>query len=421
MSTQALRIEVPRALRPLLQPARFKGAYGGRGGAKSHFFAGQIIARACGPEPIRVACIREVQNTIKDSVQQLLMDKIAAFGLEGNFSLVDNEIRGINGSRIIFRGMQHYNADNIKSLEGFDIAWVEEAQSLSRRSFDLLRPTIRKPGSELWFSWNPENETDPVDEFFRKERRENAICVEVNWRDNPWLSAEMKLEVEQDYANNPERADHIWGGEYNVLREGAYFADLMTQARRDGRIGPVPHDPAVQVNTFWDLGMNDQTTIWFHQEVGREHRFIDYYANNGEGFAHYAKVLKELPYAYGRHFLPHDAEAREQTSGKHRRVVIEELGVRPTVIVPRIKQIGDGIEMVRQKLPLCWFDSERCAEGIRALQQYCREFDEKLNTFKPRPLHDWASHGADSFRQFAQGYSPDEVLKLPEFRQRRVV
>ena len=184
MST--LRISVPRKLKPLLGPKRYKGAYGGRGGAKSHFFAEQVVLR-CLVRPTRVVCIREVQNSIKDSVRQLLIDKIEKLGVSTAFEVLESEIRGPNGSLIVFKGMQSYNAANIKSLEAYDIAWVEEAQTLSQHSLDLLRPTLRKEGSELWFSWNPRFKTDPVDAFFRKSPPEDAISVLVNWRDNPWF------------------------------------------------------------------------------------------------------------------------------------------------------------------------------------------------------------------------------------------
>jgi len=194
----ALTIDVPRAFAPLLKPSRYKGAYGGRGGAKSHFFAEQLILR-CFAKQTRAVCIREVQDTIKDSVRQLLVDKIQKLGLGAAFDCLEAEIRGKNGSLIIFRGMQSYNAENIKSLENFDIAWVEEAQTLSDKSLRLLRPTIRSEGSELWFSWNPRHDTDPVDAFFRGAKRHpDSISVSVNWNDNPWFPDVLRQEKNAD-------------------------------------------------------------------------------------------------------------------------------------------------------------------------------------------------------------------------------
>jgi phage terminase large subunit len=222
-----LKPDVPRAFVPLLKPARYKAAHGGRGGAKSHFFAEQLVLR-CFARETRAACIREVQNSLKESVRQLIIDKIQKFGLGGFFEVLEGEIRGANGSLIIFKGMQSYNAENIKSLEGFDIAWVEEAQSLSAHSLKMLRPTIRKEGSEIWFSWNPRHDTDAVDEFFRGAHRPaDAIVVEVNWDCNPWFPDVLKAEKDRDYAADPEMADHVWGGGYQIITEGAYYAKLL--------------------------------------------------------------------------------------------------------------------------------------------------------------------------------------------------
>ena len=230
----SIRVEVPRKLKPLLYPMRYKGAYGGRGGAKSHFFAEQVILKAFA-QTSRIVCIREVQNSIKDSVKQLLQDKIAKFKLEPFFDVLESEIRGPNGSQIVFKGMQSYNASNIKSLEGYDIAWVEEAQTLSQHSLDLLRPTLRKEGSELWFSWNPRHKTDPVDQFFRKSPPPEAVSVMVNWYDNPWFPDVLRKEMEHDFASDEDKAEHIWNGAYGSS-QGAILAKWVARAERDGRI-----------------------------------------------------------------------------------------------------------------------------------------------------------------------------------------
>ena len=165
MSKRSLEWRYPAKLEPLVHPARYKAAHGGRGGGKSHFFAELLVLTAYA-KPLRWVCIREVQNSIRESVRQLILDKIEKFGLGHHFEAIEHEIRGANGSRVIFRGMNNYNSDNIKSLEGYDGAWVEEAQTFSERSLRMLRPTIRKDGSELWFGWNPRHETDAVDGFF---------------------------------------------------------------------------------------------------------------------------------------------------------------------------------------------------------------------------------------------------------------
>jgi Phage terminase large subunit len=240
------KLEVARAFKPLCTHKRYKGAYGGRGSGKSHFFAEQLIAQ-CYSARRRCVCIREVQNSIAESVRQLLIDKIAKFDLGAFFTVLETEIRGKNGSLIVFKGMQAYNSENIKSLEGYDIAWVEEAQNLSETSLRLLRSTIRKAGSELWFSWNPRHETDAVDRFFRgREPRDDAVLVAVTWRDNPWFPDVLKSEKESDYANDPEKADHVWGGNYEIVRE-ALPLTLMGLDVKPIRVG-AQQGPAERIN-----------------------------------------------------------------------------------------------------------------------------------------------------------------------------
>ena len=223
MSTATLQLEVPRVFQPLLAPARYKGAHGGRGGAKSHFFAGLLILR-CLQAPIRAVCVREIQRSLEQSVKRLLEDKIQELGLGSLFRILNTHIETPGGGIIIFQGMQNHTSESIKSLEGYDIAWVEEAQSLSQRSLDLLRPTIRKAGSELWFSWNPRSARDPIDAFLRGENpHPGSVVVRASWRDNPWLPAELKAELEWDRQRDPGKYAHVWGGEYLQRTEAQVF------------------------------------------------------------------------------------------------------------------------------------------------------------------------------------------------------
>lgn len=236
MST--LRIEVPRAFKPLLKPARYKGAHGGRGSAKSHFFAGQVVKRAA-KEKVDVVCVREIQRTLAQSVKKLLEVKISQYGLSG-FDIQERQIVSPHGGVIIFEGMQNHNADSIKSLEGFDIAWVEEAQSLSQRSLDLLRPTLRKDGSELWFSWNPNLPTDPIDVLLRGESLPpGAVVVQANYRDNPWLPDVLKAELEYDQRRDPEKFAHVWLGEYQRNSESRVFRNWKVEEFPELRNGTV--------------------------------------------------------------------------------------------------------------------------------------------------------------------------------------
>lgn len=411
----AITVDVPRAFKPLLTPKRYKAAYGGRGGAKSHFFAEQLLIR-CYLKETRAVCIREVQKSLKDSVRQLLVDKIEKLGFGPYFEVLESEIRGVNGSLIIFVGMQNYNAENIKSLESFDIAWVEEAQSLSEKSLRLLRPTIRQDSSEIWFSWNPRFETDAVDQFFRGPTAPSpdmAAVVNVNWTDNPWFPEVLQKEKDADYSNTPEMAEHVWGGGYQIIGEGSYYGKLLSEAERDQRITVVPYDPVSLVTTAWDLGAEDATAIWFAQFVGLQVRVLDYYENTAQPLSHYASVLKSKSYAYGDHILPHDAahERLGKDTNDSLSRDLAKLGYRNRVLP--IDDIDPGIEKARQLLPKCWFDKGRCADGLKALRNYRREYDDDRLTFKPRPYHDWASHGADAFRYLAIGLNPPQPKQKP--------
>lgn len=395
-----LRIEVAEKFQPLLRPARYKGAYGGRGGAKSHFFAERLVAVSFA-QPTRAVCIREVQNSLRESVRQLIADKIKKFGLGGFFQVLDTEIRGDNGSLTIFKGMQSYSAESIKSLEGFDIAWVEEAQSLSHVSLRLLRPTIRKPGSELWFSWNPRHKRDAVDELLRGPvPPDDSVVVSVGWEDNPWFPEVLRSEMTQDYARDPEMADHVWGGNYEVVTEGAYYAKLLFEAEKTGRITSVPYDPGEPVYTAWDLGLDDSTAVWFAQIIGAEIRLIDYLETRNTALVEIAKTVKELPYVYAEHYMPHDVATREISTAKTRREQVEAIGLRPVRAGSKLP-VADGINAVRTMLPKCVFDAVKCQDGLEALQQYRTEKNEEKDVFGVKPLHDWSSHCADAFRELA--------------------
>jgi phage terminase large subunit len=430
-----LRLEVPRKLAPLLQPARYKGAHGGRGGAKSHFFAEKLIAR-CVREQTRWACIREVQNSIKDSVRQLLVDKIDKMGVGHLFEVLEAEIRCPHGGLIVFKGMQSYNAQTIKSLEGFDGAWVEEAQTLSAFSLRMLRPTIRKPGSEIWFSWNPRHDTDAVDEFLRGAKRPaNAIVVEVNWQDNPWLPQELRDEKDHDYASDPEMAEHVWGGGYERISEGAYYAKLLLDAEREGRIGAFPYRPGLKLRTAWDIGVDDYTAVWFIQDDGKLATVVDYYETSGDGAEEIVKACmpelipsageratgllnigREAPFAYSAHILPHDVQVREWGAGARTRFQsLTALGVKP-IIVGAQQGPAERIAASRKLLPITRFNNtQRVQTGIKRLRSYRRKWNDAMQSFTT-PLHDEASHGADAFGEYAvnSGIYPAPIVEKPK-------
>jgi phage terminase large subunit len=398
-----LRPSVPRKLVPLLQPKRYKGAYGGRGGAKSHFFAEQVVFKAL--EGKRIVCIREVQNSIKDSVKQLLVDKIQTLGLEAEFDVVETEIRGPNGSLIVFKGMQSYNAANIKSLEGYDVAWVEEAQTFSQHSLDLLRPTLRKDGSELWFSWNPRYKTDPVDAFFRKSPPEEAISVQINWRDNPWFPEVLRKEMEHDFEIDPDKAEHIWNGAYGSS-QGAILARLVNKAERDGRIHDgVKFDPSgAPILVSSDLGFRDTASWWYWQPVLGGFKLIKYQGESGWDADDWIPEIQQNLLSMGvskdmlgKIWLPPDARAKTFQS-KHTSVekFLSAFGAGKVAVVPQTRK-ADQISAARTVIDRCEFNATECERGLDGLRAWEFDFNEDLQVFSKDPLHNWASHPGDAF------------------------
>lgn len=411
----------------MLDPWRFKVFYGGRGGAKSHTF-GDVLLMKTAAEKKRVLCAREVQNSIKDSVKRLLDDEIDRLGMRSIFYSTDNEIKNLNtGSLFLFTGLRT-NPERIKSYEAIDYCWVEEAESMSERSLDLLIPTIRGENSEIWFSYNPERMSGAVHKkFVINTPPPRSLVRKVTYRDNPWFPSVLDEERKHCLATDPDKYDHIWEGNPVTMSKGSYYGKALTALKAAGRITSVPVDPALLVHTCWDLGMADSTSIWFFQYFNRgpvgEYRWVDYYENSGESLAHYAGVLASKGYNYGKHIGPHDIAVRELGTGKSRIETARGLGLRFDVC-PMLP-VDDGIDACRGIIPVSWFDAEKCEKGLECLWSYQHEWDEHNNCYKSKPLHDWTSHGADAFRTGAVGFrSPVQVSSLPsstrnDYRLRR--
>lgn len=255
----SLEFEVAPAFAPFMQASRYKAIFGGRGSGKSHFFADAAVLNATNSRGLRVLCVREVQKSLKESAKRLIEDKIRGRGLSRQFDVLTTEIRGPGDGVFTFVGMQDHTADSIKSYEGYDIAWVEEAQSLSARSLELLRPTIRKPGSELWFSWNPRASRDAVDQFFRGEDPpDNAIIHKINYDLNPWFPDELEQERLLDKKARPDRYAHVWLGEYEPTAIGAIWSRTTIHEGRRHEVPPdlnrvlVAVDPAISAEAGSD-------------------------------------------------------------------------------------------------------------------------------------------------------------------------
>jgi len=267
-----LRIETPIWAEPLLEPARYKGAYGGRGSGKSHTFAELMIEAHIMDQNSRSVCVREVQKSLSQSVKRLLEVKIEQMNAQNYFEIQESVIKSKRGDGIIiFQGMQNHTAESIKSLEGYDRAWVEEAQSLSQRSLDLLRPTIRKPDSELWFSWNPNKATDPVDALLRGDKPPpGTVCIEVNYDDNPWLPDVLRAEMEYDRARDPDKYAHVW--------KGAYIQHSGARVFRNWRVEEfeAPTDAIHRLGADWGFAVDPTVLVRCHV-IGRT-LYIDHEA-----------------------------------------------------------------------------------------------------------------------------------------------
>jgi phage terminase large subunit len=402
-----MRLDIPtaRVFKPLLAPKRYKGAHGGRGSGKSHFMAGLMVESAVLKPGFRGVCIREVQKSLKDSAKKLIEDKIAEHQLGSIFEIQNSEIKTPGGGVIIFQGMQDHTAESIKSLEGFDVAWAEEAQSLSARSLTLLRPTIRKDGSELWFSWNRTRKNDAVDKFLTgPELPTDCAVVKANWRDNPWFPGVLAQERLDDLRNRPDQYDHIWEGDYAKVVEGAYYASGLTQARADGRIGRVSADPLMRLRAFWDLGVRDATAIWIGQFVGREIRVLNYYEAVGQPLSSHVHWLHKNGYKDALCVLPHDAQAVDSVLAIAYEDHLRQAGFE----VETIKNQGKGaamkrVESARRLFPAIWFNEATTEAGRDALGSYHEKKDERRNVGLG-PEHDWSSHGADAFGLMCVAY-----------------
>lgn len=408
-SSKAL-VRTPEIFLPLYKPCRYKVLYGGRGGAKSWAVADALLVRAWQQETL-ILCTRELQKSIKESVHKLLTDRIEALGFQSEFEILNTEIKGKNGSRITFAGLKH-NITEIKSTEGVDICWVEEGEKVTDGSWKTLIPTIRKPGSEIWITFNPNLITDATYQRFVMHPPPESWVQKVSWRDNPWFPDVLANERDYLKSRDEEEYRHIWEGELKTFADGAIYKKQLQKMREDGRICRIPIENGVEVHTFWDLGRDDDTAIFFMQHVGREYRFVDYYSARFEDIDHYARVIKEKGYLYGRHYMPHDVEAQSLGMKTTRKVMFEQAGVKPIEVVARVSDLMDGIAMTKQIFDSCYIDETRCNEGLKALSNYSRRYDEERDTYMETPVHNWASNGADAFRQFAQGYKPVTVMKL---------
>ena len=387
--------QFPLKLQCLFEKSRYKVLYGGRGGAKSWGVARALLIKAA-KEPLRILCAREFQTSIRDSVHKLLCDQIESLGLLSFYEITQNSIRGKNGSEFSFVGLKN-NVANVKSYEGVDICWVEEAQTTSRMSWNVLIPTIRKEGSEIWITFNPELETDETYQRFVVNPPADCKVVKINWSDNPWFPETLRLEKDALKSRDPQAYNVVWEGLCRQTVDGAIFAKEMQLAELDGRITKVNYDPMKPVHAVFDLGWADSTAIWFVQFIGMETRLIRYVEDNQQTISHYLALMQTYGYIYDTLWLPHDAQNKTLASnGKSIEEIVRAAGYKTRVI--ERTPILDSINAARTTFRNCWFDRENCYDGLQCLRHYRYEVDPETGQFGRMPLHDQYSHGADAFR-----------------------
>jgi phage terminase large subunit len=409
LSARTLRIETAKAFQPLLAASSYKGAWGGRGSGKSHFFGGMLIEDSL-TEPgdngagLRSVCIREVQKDLAQSSKALVEAKLSDFGLgeRDGFKVFRDVIQTPRDGLIIFKGMNDYTSESVKSLEGFKRAWWEEAQTATANSLNLLRPTLRADGSQLWFSWNARRKTDPVDVMLRgKQTPTDSVVVNANWRDNPWRTGRLTQERLDCLRMQPDQYEHIWEGGYVTVSSGAYWAKQLADCATEGRVGRVAADPLMTLRAYWDIGGTgakaDACAIWIVQLIGKEVRVLNYYEAVGQPLGTHVHWLRSNGYDKALCVLPHDGATHDKVYAVSYESALQQAGFETKVIPNQ----GAGaatqrIEAARRMFPSVWFNADTTEGGRDALGWYHEKKDEARG-IGLGPKHDWSSHGSDAF------------------------
>lgn len=383
----------PKLTAALFSKNRYVIIFGGRGGAKSWSIARALLIQGF-IEPLRILCVREFMSSVSDSVHKLLSDQIYELGLDDHYTIEKAGIYGKNGTEFRFAGIRN-NVSAIKSFEGIDIAWVEEAANVTKSSWDTLIPTIRKAGSRIIVSFNPELETDETYQRFVVNPPPSAIVIKINYDENPWFPKVLKDEAEYMKISDPDGYQNIYLGYPKIFLDDAIYARELRLAQEEDRITVVPYEPLVDVSTFWDLGWRDETAVICAQVVQGEFRIIDFIHDSGQTAHDMVRRLQAKPYIYGTDYLPHDASAKQIGSGRSYQEMLRTMG-RRVQIVPRLS-INDGINAARVMFDRTWIDQVKCADLIQSLRRYCYD----ISGLKPVPVHNDSSHAADAFRYMA--------------------
>lgn len=391
-----------------------------------------IFSRA---RKLEIVCFRELQKSIQESLHGVICNEIEALGITDEFEILNAEIiNKITGARFTFEALR-YNISKIKSRARIDIALLEEADNISKTSLDILMPTVRSreyssgdfggpfgKGPEIWILFNPKFDTDEVYKRFilkkeqyapdyDKDGNRYAIVCKINHSDNKWFPADLRREMELLKLSSIEDYLHVWEGNTKQVLDGAIYAEEIKKVLLDGRRGKVQYDPSRPVHTFWDLGHDDYTSIWFVQQIGVEYNMISFFQDRLKKIAYYIEHLQGLKYNYGYHYLPHDADNETLASRSVARIVRDSYPGKVR-IVPRVAQKVLGIRAGRQVFDLCNFDEENTADGWQCLCRYQYDVDE-TGKWSTNPRHDCYSHGADAYQTFALSLKPEQAAKKP--------
>lgn len=384
-------------LRGLFRKHRYKILYGGRSSGKSWAVARALLLLGA-QNKLFILCAREVQKSIKNSVHKLLSDQIVLLGLSSFYEVLETEIKGANGTEFQFTGLAQHTVDSVKSFEGADICWVEEGQTVVKKSWEVLGPTIRKPGSEIWVTFNPDMETDETYVRFVTDPPADSFVQLINYTDNIYFSAEAEGERQECLKKHPKDYPNIWEGKCKVTAAGAIYAEEVEQCVMENRITMLPYDPALKVHVVFDLGWNDCMAIALVQKHYSGIRIIDYIEDSHKTLDHYSALLRENKYNWGVVYLPHDGAHGDHKYGKTSQEIMEEKGW--TVEITKNLSIEGGIKLAREVFHQFVFDKDKTARLVQCLKRYKRTVHQ--TTQQPgAPLHDEFSHGADCFRYIA--------------------
>lgn len=420
-----VRLELPPKLIPVFAgEADYRGAYGGRGSAKTRTFAKMTAVRGyqwsmAGDRGI-IVCGREFMNSLDESSMAEVKAAIASEPwLAAHYDVGEKYIR-TKDRRIEydFIGLRH-NLDSVKSKARIKLLWVDEAEPVTDPAWEKTIPSVREDDSEIWLTWNPERKNSATHKRFRESPPARSKIVELNWRDNPWFPPILERKRSEDFEKRPETYEHVWEGAFATVTSGAYYAASLLKAKTEGRIGRVAADPLMTIRAIWDIGGTgakaDACSIWICQFVGREIRVLNYYEAVGQPLATHVNWLRENGYSKALCVLPHDGGNNDKVYDVSYESALRDAGFEVEVIQNQGKgAAGLRVEAARRLFPSIWFNADTTEGGRDALGWYHERKDE-LRNIGLGPEHDWSSHGADAFGLMCVVY---ETPKTEKFNRR---